>query len=823
MINFLQKSELPSIRILFYVHFAICSVGLLVLISHVSGWIGEVVFRPINIFISYNKWADLDGDPSKPGDLIQYAFSVVSLLFYYVLITLYINKFSDQTTTILRRLPSRRPLLILYFGLLVILNFVSLRIDKPFIEIFYSIWFLIFFLPTFPVVSIWLDSAEKKVKMYYGVIFVLLFTSILYAFYPFITGSLPVSNDYMDIPEKTTLSTGTVDNTEYINAHKIGGLIKHDPRKIGGGQTYEEKVWSDCVVAPIEDGAVEGNISHLEWFECNDEHGAKIAPQSDKTRSIIPEKNKSEAKKSYSLEEIEFVRKNRRELVDQALAGHYFHHQNTMLGTINEYDLGKPRDQTVYLYGWMSTIFIANAMKMLGGITFKSYSQVLYSAYPIYYFLLIVAAGIIFRKVSYALLIGIIAAASLYMLGFENIRFAPGFDPYRHFFDIFSLVCFYWYLFASRKNIVFLALGLSFSIVGILWSKEFGVVLFCSMLATIIIRNLIDKRNAKTEISILILAVIGAVVASTLIKTGENPTLLYVLLGVATPSIPKILMYTLLLVFGGVYLLLINSNKNNDKWSYLTLFWFFYAQGLLIYFVWNPALNHLYSLGAVLGILFALILKQIGNNYSWRAALENKLLLAINIILALCLFSPSFANYYRDQQDYRNIFTHHELHQWTFPRAEFVSTMEPAVFENAVQLINKYSESNSIYILSKYDNILPFLANKYSAMPFQEMGLSLVTKKEMDTSISLIRHNLPTFLFVDSDITQRYAGEVYKKNDPATKFLTAPVFDATRGRAMMLANFGRVFTGIKELYEPAEIGQLITVYKLKNANKNNAN
>jgi hypothetical protein len=172
---------------------------------------------------------------------------------------------------------------------------------------------------------------------------------------------------------------------------------------------------------------------------------------------------------------------------------------------------------------------------------------------------------------------------------------------------------------------------------------------------------------------------------------------------------------------------------------------------------------------------------------------------------------PSIGTYYLDQRAYQSVFEDHIVHKWNFPRAKFTSTMDPGVFGNAVELIDKYSNGNSIYLLSKYDNFLPFLSAKYSAMPYPEMALSLVSKKEMDAGVNLIRNDRPEYLFVDSDMARNRQGDIFKKDDPVTKYLG--LHDTSRGRVMVLDNFARVFKEISPLYEPVEVGQLITVYK----------
>lgn len=830
-----QKTSIASIRSLLLIHFAICSIGFLGYLSHIAGWVWQAYIWPFNLFISYSDWATLSTTPTKPIELLQYALSVSGLVVYYAGVLLFIRKYSDLTDKNLKTLDPNRIALISYFSVLLLLNVWLLRDHGEFSNIYFCFWLPFLILPVLPVVNLWLDRTVKGGVIWTIVLFGAIIASLAFSFYPYITGGLPISNDYMDIPEQTILSTGLVDNTDYINSHRIGGLYKYDPRKpqsiqaarngefinLSSSEAISKFVQNNPLKFTYDEKA--GLLIVKELLTPNEaDNLAKMAINEVERGRVYSfyynQLTLSQVKKSYSPEEIEFIRKNRRELLDQSLAGHYFHHQNTMLGTLNEYELGKPRSQTVFLYGWLSTVVLAKAMEIAGGITFETYQKIFYSFYPIYYLLLIAAATIIFKKSAYVLLVGLISVSTLYYIGFETIRFAPGFNPIRHFFDIFALVCFYWYLFAPRRNSLYLALALLFSVIGILFSKEFGLVLLLSMLASIVIRQVVDKHKTAPEYILMVIAILVALAAILLIQTGKNPTLLYVLLGVATPPMHWVKMYSLLLLFSAIYLLLIKNRKTGNNWGYLLLFWFMYAQGLIIYYIWNSVLNHLLSLGAVLGMLIALSLKYWTSNYDWGALYEKKILLASNSLLAVFLFLPSIASYSLELRDYKKIFTEHKLYHWNFPRAQFVSTMDPSAFENAVQLINKYSSGNTIYILSKYDNILPFLSSKYNALPFTEVALSLVTKKEMDKATGVIRQEHPEYLYVDTDMARSHAGDVYDKNDPASQ-IAVPVslYDASRGRAMVLDNFAKVFKEIEGMYDPVEIGQLITVYKLRNA------
>lgn len=819
-------------NIFLILHFFIGSIGFLGLIRHISEILGQSFFAPLNVFIAYSDWAVLSGNPSKPIELVQYALSVLGLAIYYLSSLYFIRKLSDQAQGFVNKWCTVYWLWGGYLGLLFLFNAWLLKNHGDFTGLFLCIWFAVLAIPTLPLLSILLEWVTKKSRILELTLFGFMISSLVYAFYPYISGGVEVGNDYMDIPSQTILSTGVVDNTDYINKHRIGGLRKHDPRVLQDlSETPREGEFIKLKKTETLSSFLQSNKQKFSYDDkggvllvkdlltsVEAENIAKIASDEAERGQVYSfyynQLTKSQTKRTYSVEEIEFIRKNKLEFHDQALAGHYFHHQHTMLGTINEYTLGKPRNETTFLYGWLGTVVIAELMKIAGGVSFTSYQQVSYSFYPLYYVLLVGAAAIIFRKIRYVLLVGLVSIGSFYLIGFETIRYAPGFNPIRHFFDIFALVCFYLYLFKPKKTILYLSLAMAFSVLGIIISKEFGLVLLLSMLAAIIFRLIVEQKKFAAEALVMIVATISAIASLVLIVTAKNPTLFYVLMGVAAPPIHWIKMYSLLFVFSLIYVLLLVNRKVSNNWFYLTLFWFMYTQGLLIYYIWNPVPNHLFSLGAIYGMLIALLVKCWSTNYVWVQKNEEKLLTVIVLAASIFIFLPSVTLYYLDQRAYEKSISDHKIHQWNFPRANFVSTMDPGVFYNSVELVKKYSSEPAIFILSKYDNILPFLADKYSAMPYAEMALSLVTEKEMNHSVAFLKDKHPEYFFVDSDILRSYSGDIFDMNDPVTAYI-ASVYDASRGRAMVLNNFGKIFKDVEYLYTPVEIGQLITVYKLR--------
>jgi hypothetical protein len=121
-------------------------------------------------------------------------------------------------------------------------------------------------------------------------------------------------------------------------------------------------------------------------------------------------------------------------------------------------------------------------------------------------------------------------------------------------------------------------------------------------------------------------------------------------------------------------------------------------------------------------------------------------------------------------------------------------------------------------MISKFDNFLPFLAGKYSAMPFNELGTSLLTEKEVRLSIEKIMVDRPFHIFVDaeiarpSEVTPAYAFAL-KHIDWITTKQPDTFLSRVRNKIAMLDELKHVFAGVKAYYRPLEKGGLLSVYE----------
>lgn len=215
-------------------------------------------------------------------------------------------------------------------------------------------------------------------------------------------------------------------------------------------------------------------------------------------------------------------------------------------------------------------------------------------------------------------------------------------------------------------------------------------------------------------------------------------------------------------------------------------------------------------------LMVALFLKTCLANDStglWR----NTFILCLTALFVF-IYLPSLYFYKKVEHNYNAIFTTHHVYHWRFPRASFETTMNPAPFANAIKLIDQYSHGTSIYMVSRYDNFLPFLSGKYLALPYSQLDVSIVSKKEFRYVIDTIQKNKPQYIFIDSDISDNHFSDILDPRDPLTLMMQPnnTGYNLSAGRVLTLMNLRDIFNALKNSYHKVATGDLISVYKRNN-------
>jgi hypothetical protein len=261
------------------------------------------------------------------------------------------------------------------------------------------------------------------------------------------------------------------------------------------------------------------------------------------------------------------------------------------------------------------------------------------------------------------------------------------------------------------------------------------------------------------------------------------------------------------------YSFLLALRGKNFYLKYVYVFLFLYAQSILLYYYWSGLVNHLPPVLPFLVLQFFLMLyileKHLLEGYAPLQRLADGLTVSAALLLALAMV-PLALYYYEEKVEFLSNFRDHRTYTWQFERANLVTTINTNLVKESVGLIHKYSSPTKrrLYIISKYDGLLPFISARYTAFPIFDVASYLFSKREYDMLLTQLSTDKPEYLFVDSDI--------YPSNDPWAKLYHTPFFQRERasriGRWTLLA---QLFDDVKNDYEKVEQGKLITVYKRK--------
>ena len=132
----------------------------------------------------------------------------------------------------------------------------------------------------------------------------------------------------------------------------------------------------------------------------------------------------------------------------------------------------------------------------------------------------------------------------------------------------------------------------------------------------------------------------------------------------------------------------------------------------------------------------------------------------------------------------------------------------------ALRLINKYSKnSNELYMISKYDNMLQFFSKKYSGLKYFELKSFIVTDNEYNEVLDLI-NSKADILYVDTDIFNVYYKEL-KERRFFDVYNNQWLPNDVMRRIIQLKILLNLFDDVRDKYELVERGKLIDVYKRK--------
>ena len=746
-----------------YTHFILCSFGIIGLSKYLSKLIGSLILPTVEPVVVNDHLADFFYYPEKRYQLFHYALMVILLTSYYLTAYFLSNKkeISRYFQPIIKDIKN------VVFASVVVLatNIVLLNphnTGNPRRFILGSIvWLCVLLLPL--LMSFTEDPRQKITRLYYLICFYAGLQLVL-VFAPFVFREPKMINEFFNIPEETLLETESKKSPSSYSVYASNTIFIKEHNLFGNQRD----------IAPQR-------ISRKDDRRTED-------------RDLIQQ----------------FLKKNTFEIHWQILNRWVIHHHNFILGPINEYSFGKRINDIYIQYGWLNIMLTKKILDWTGGINYQNYFKVWYSYYYLYYAIFLLAIVFLLKDIKYITVAILSVSYILHHTGFNYLFLGPGLNPIRHFFDIISVILLFLYF--EKKNTLFYYLLLLASLAGVLNNSQVGLFSLASVFAVLTFHLFKEKKISIGIIVPGIAALCTGVILSGF-AGGRNDFAKYYLAGLLGFPFPDVYLILIGLVLSAGFALLPKMVRATDNLKYVALYLFFYSQALLVYYVWGATENHLLNFAPIYALTCVVFLKLlIAHTNFLKVRVE--LILGGLIIALLIPFNSAVRKYHNEKSDYENIFKVHKTYQWDFERAKFTSTMDPRYFAEAVSLIQNYSDQNGIYILSKYDIILPFLADKFSAMPFYDVSNFLITAKEIELCKRAVKEKRPRYLFVDADIDQDLSSDIIEEGVPIIGYL----HDESVWRVQRLNLLKNIFDAVRNDYRIVKRGFLISVYKLHEKN-----
>lgn len=786
-----------------------------------------------------NDWLAPFYFPEKQQVLIFYVLSIAAVFVYYAAVYVLLKKNTSVFSIFFSRwILSSEKKALLYFSASAVFNLavIAFSVAFPRIRICGLLalpWLAGLLSPFWLLLAKGEGEAERwfsskaSTSLQWGCLFFVFiqFTSL---FVPFIKGPLKMINEFMDIPGHTLMGGAPVANKDYVEKHGIAGIIEYDPDRDRGASPGSPAALK--VRFPMT-GSLENFISARELNYHYDEKegslvlsGREMSPdEREELSNLAPtpivkrsvnalfdlsaRKGRALRGKKYSAEEFEFIDKNRLEFHWRILNRWVIHHHNFVLGPINEYALGRPLERINFQYGVLNALATEWLMKKIGGISYQNYFRVWYAYWPFYYAIFFLVAFFLLRDLPYLLLTAVLSAATINLIGHQFLFLGPGLNPVRHFFDmsaLFMLVSFF-----KEKKKMYLVGAILMTWLSIVNNKEFGIFLCGAMIVTLLFWWVQERTASWGDLALVFAGGIGALPVLRLADIGNNTHGEYYLKGVLGFPIPGFYLGTILLLFSAGCLALVWFSQVRGELKYALAFLLIYSSEALFYYVWGGTPPHFLNVGS-LAVLCAVTLVKFVAEASGRRKEVIRLTSFLSLAVFACVYLPSARSFYASKSEYEKVFETHKTYEWALDRAVFVSTMDPAYFEDSSGLLRKYARENGVYIISKYDNFVPFLAGKYSEMPFFETSNFLFTPKEFEMCVAALKSAAPEFLFVDTDILRSLNGEIIPEGEP---FFSGSYAQESKMRVQRLKGLDRLFRAVKDDYRPLQKGRLITVYQ----------
>lgn len=659
-------------------------------------------------------------------------------------------------------------------------------------------------------------------KNIYIVLILICFSQLLYLLYDPIINKIKIVNEYYSIPEVSIIHNKYYDNSSYFNK-AISSPITYKYDVIHGdyqGNTISYDIYKNKLLIENNSDLFQNSPNQIFYNKISRSISLNgIGPLSFAqeyisdnlfnllVKNIVIDKKMNNNK--YSDEVSDFLKINKYEIHQQVLSRFMIHHHNFMISPINEINLNRNYKEVNAQYGLGGAIIINKILSSFFGFSLQSWLKLCYVFYLLYFIIFVLVVYSVTKNIQLTAIIFILSIAVINNRGYDIILLPPGESPWRHFFDI--IVLFFIHKFKTTDKIYYYIVSLLFSVLSVFINPQIGLMILLAAIATGIFYSYYENKNKIIiSISSLISLVFGVLIYKwTSLATDFAKYYIDGLVGIEIPPL-SILFIVSLFVVG--YIALFKIIKDKTTQDYLSiLYLFFYSQALLFYVAWHFDKNGI----TARFFIYILTLALLSYNIGFQKYIDKKIQSFINVFIifvVLFYYTSSLINVMIQKNEYDDIFKTHKVYEWKIDKAAILSTMNPLYFEQSISLLQKYTPfSKGIYIISKFDNFIPFLSSRYSLMPFFDLSWYLITEQEVRQASSAIWRNKPEYIFVDSDIYRNYNNDIIDFRIPQIGYLS----QESIWRVQRLKLLNRVFENISSDYTLVEKGVLLSVYKRK--------
>lgn len=587
-------------------------------------------------------------------------------------------------------------------------------------------------------------------KMFYLSLMFIGFLQLGYLFYDPIIHQPKIITEYLDVPETTILDNGQkIENSSYFEQLKIENSL------------LEKKILDPFSTQQLGDSKTDV------WLELN-----------------------------------------KFEIHWQILSRYMIHHNSFMFVPIGDFALDKNISMINAQYGLGSAWLFEKILTWSNHLSLDGWLKLSYLFYFFYFGLFISIVWLITRSFAWTALIFLLSLTWVNKRGYDFLLLPPGESPWRHFFDI--VIAYFLYQYVEKKNFSYYLLALTLGIVSVIINPQLGLMIFLATITAGLFYAYYEKQQVKRVLASSISALVFALVCYKF-SSSANDLVKYYLDGVIGFPITFAQMLKLFVIISIGYILFWKILKDRLALNYIHIvFLMMYSQELILYIVWHYSGDGFKSRAFIYILTMAFLIFPFRKMVTERW--KNYVIVGITSIIAISYLGSVF-HVLKGKREYEKIFDRHITYQWNMDRAHIISTMNPIYFQNGVDLIQKYSHGqNGIYIISEYDNFLPFLANKYSLMPFFDMKWYLMTPKELNKSMITLQVNKPEYIFIDSAINRNMSNEIIPRN--LTILGSEDLYQESIWRVQRLKLLSEIYNkGIATNYRLIEKGYLISVYK----------